>query len=106
MSDVTTDLSGRVFQLERAVARLSDEVAVLRALVDPDDTRAVEEMRRNPVTNAQLREWRDIQSSPTGLATNPKKNPGSCRCRISAGDESFGRRSPTSAVTTAIHVRS
>jgi hypothetical protein len=75
MSDVTTDLSGRVFQLERAVARLSDEVAVLRALVDPDDTRAVEEMRRNPVTNAQLREWARHSVIPNGLGDQPEEKP-------------------------------
>lgn len=75
MSDVAPDLTGRVFQLERAVARLSDEVAVLRALVDPDDIRAVEEMQRHPVTNEQLREWARHSVIPDGLGDQPEEKP-------------------------------
>lgn len=75
MSDAALDLSGRVFQLEREVRRLSDEVAMLRTIVDPDDVRAVGEMRRNPVTNDQLRIWARQSVIPDGLAEQPEEKP-------------------------------
>ncbi len=88
MTDVAPDLSGWVLQLERTVVRLADEVAALRALVDPDGIRAAEEMRWNPVTNGQLRDWRDIRSSPTGLAISPKKGRGDRRSHLGRLDGS------------------
>jgi hypothetical protein len=75
MSDAAVDLSVRVFQLERDVRRLSDEVALLRTLVDPDDVRAAEEMRRQPVTNEQLRAWAQQSTIPDGLADQAEEKP-------------------------------
>ena len=75
MSEVAFDFSSRLYQLEREVRRLSDEVAVLRTLVDPDDVRAVEEMRANPVTNDQLRIWAQQSVIPEGLANQPEEKP-------------------------------
>ncbi len=75
MSNAAVDLSVRVFQLERDVRRLSDEVAMLRSLVDPDDVRAAEEMRRRPVTNEQLRAWAQQSTIPDGLADQPEDKP-------------------------------
>jgi hypothetical protein len=73
MSDAAIDLSGRVIQLEREVQRLSDEVAVLRVLIDPEDIRALEKMRRNPVTNEQLRAWAQNSVIPQGLDQQPEE---------------------------------
>jgi hypothetical protein len=75
MSDAAIDLSGRVIQLEREVQRLSDEVAVLRVLIDPEDIRALEKMRRNPVTNEQLRAWAQNSVIPDGLDDQPEEKP-------------------------------
>jgi hypothetical protein len=75
MSDIALDLDSRVAQLEREVRRLSDEVVVLRTLVDPDDIRAAAEMRRNPVTNEPLRAWSERSVIPDKLADLPEEKP-------------------------------
>jgi hypothetical protein len=75
MSDTAVDLNVRVVRLERDLQRLSDEVAMLRSLVDPDDVRALEEMRRKPVTNEQLRVWVQQSTIPDGLADQPEEKP-------------------------------
>jgi len=48
---------------------------MLRKIVDPDDIRAVEKMRRNPVTNEQLRIWAQQSAIPEGLAEQPEEKP-------------------------------
>jgi hypothetical protein len=75
MSAAGAELNERVVQLEREVKRLSDELAILRKLIDPDDVRALERMRRNPVTNEQLRTWAKNSIIPEGLDEQPEEKP-------------------------------
>lgn len=75
MSAAASELSDRVVQLEHEVRRLSEEVAMLRTLIDPADVRALEKMRRNPVTNEQLRIWANSSAIPGGLDEQPEEKP-------------------------------
>jgi hypothetical protein len=75
MSEKASESIDRLIQLEHDVRRLNDEVAVLRAIVDPDDVCAAEEKRRNPVTNDQLRIWAQQSVIPDGLAERSEEKP-------------------------------
>jgi hypothetical protein len=64
-----------LIRLQRELARLKEQVAVLQDLVDPDEISAAQRLRDRHLTNEQLRIWSESQIVPEAVAEADEERP-------------------------------
>ncbi len=66
---------GALVRLQKELAHLKEQVAVLQNLVDPDEIAAARRLHERHLTNDQLRIWSESQMIPEEVAKAVEERP-------------------------------